>query len=97
MANRLLRQGGEQTAHLSLKSCPSPTAPEPQFPLPIQKHNAEFPLWLGGLRTRCCLCEDAGSIPSLSQWAKDLALPQAVASGSDPVLLWLWYRPQSQL
>ena len=37
----------------------------------------EFPLWLNGLRTRSCLCEDAGSTPGLAQWVKD--------SG-----LWLW-------
>ena len=33
-----------------------------------------------GLRTQCSLCENAGSIPGLSQWVKDL------------VLLWLWCR-----
>ena len=27
----------------------------------------EFPLWLSGLRTQCCLCEDVGSIPGLTQ------------------------------
>ena len=26
-----------------------------------------------GLRTRCCLCEDACPIPGLTQWVKDLA------------------------
>ena len=36
----------------------------------------EFPLWLHGLRTKCCLCEDAGLIPGLTQWVKDLTLLQ---------------------
>ena len=28
-------------------------------------------MWLSGLRTQHCLCEDAVSIPSLAQWVKD--------------------------
>ena len=33
----------------------------------------EFPLWLGGLRTRHSVREDARLIPGLVQWFKDLA------------------------
>ena len=36
------------------------------------------PLWLSGLRTRCCLCEEAGLSPGLTQWVRD------------PVLLQVW-------
>ena len=35
----------------------------------------EFPLWLSELRTWCSLLEDAGLIPDLDGWVKDLALP----------------------
>ena len=31
-------------------------------------------MWLSGLRTGHCLCEDLGLIPGLAQWVKDLAL-----------------------
>ena len=37
----------------------------------------EFPLGFSGLRTQHSFCEDAGSIPALIQWVKDLALLQA--------------------
>ena len=36
----------------------------------IKKKSEEFPLWLSGLRTHCCLCEDAGWIPGLAQWVR---------------------------
>ena len=40
--------------------------------------------------------EYVGSIPGLTQWVKDLVLPELWCScrnGSDHTLLWLWYRP----
>ena len=38
----------------------------------------EFLLWLSRLRTQPCLCDNAGSIPGLAWWVKDLVLPQVV-------------------
>ena len=37
-----------------------------------------FPLQLCGLRTRYSVQKDSGLIPGLTQWVKDLELPQAV-------------------
>ena len=47
----------------------------------IKKSCAEFSLWLSRLRNRHSAHEDAGSIPDLTQWVKDLVLP------------WLWDTP----
>ena len=35
----------------------------------------EFLLWLSGSKTQCSVYEDVGPIPGLTQWLKDLALP----------------------
>ena len=39
----------------------------------------EFLLWLSRVSIRNSIHEDAGLIPDLTQWLKDLALLQAVA------------------
>ena len=36
-------------------------------------------MWLSGLRTQLCVCEDVDLIPGLTQWVKDPALLSAVA------------------
>ena len=43
----------------------------------------EFLLWLSGLRTQHSVHTDAGLIPGLAQWDKNLALLQTVAEVTD--------------
>ena len=45
----------------------------------VLKARLEFPLWLSGLRTRLCLCEENGGVPGLTQWLNDSVLLQAAA------------------
>ena len=40
-------------------------------------------MWLSRLRTQHNVCEDAGSIPGLAQWLKDLIVPQATVLVAD--------------
>ena len=44
-----------------------------------ERKKKAFSLWLSGLRTRHCLCEDVGSILGLAQEVKSLPLSQATA------------------
>ena len=54
-----------------------------------KKPSREFSLWLRGLGTRHSVHEDEGSIPGLTQWVKDLMMPQAVAKVVDTA--WIWW------
>ena len=49
------------------------------YNLLLKLMDQEFPLGLIGLRIWRSLCEDAGLIPGLTQWVKNLVLPQAGA------------------
>ena len=42
----------------------------------LRSQRQEFPLWFSGLRTQHSVHENVGLIPGLTQWVKDLALPQ---------------------
>ena len=44
----------------------------------MERELEEFPLWLDGLRIQHSVLEDAGLIPGLAHWVKDLLLLQAV-------------------
>ena len=48
-----------------------------------KKERKEILLWFSGLRTQCSICEDASSIPGLTQWVKNLALQQAAVEVAD--------------
>ena len=43
----------------------------------------EFTLWFSGLRTRHSVHENAGLIPGLTQWVKNLVLLQVAALVTD--------------
>ena len=79
-----LNEAKDRTYNLLVPSqihfcCTITGTPEKKFLIKIW----EFPLWLSRLRTQPVsikMCpEDAGSIPSLTEWVKDPALPQATA------------------
>ena len=56
-------------------------------------------MWLSGLRTQRCLCEDADSIPDLSGLMIQHfhKLQRSYRCGSDLVFSWLWCKLQLQL
>ena len=54
----------------------------------LKKKIREFSVWLSGLRTQHCVCEDVGLIPGFVQWVKDLMLPQAAGQVADVARIW---------
>ena len=91
MKNNLDLQPHHPCPSYSVLWCKSSTKINGCGYISIKLHFWEFPLWLSGLRTWCCLCEDV--VPSLASliglriWHWHSIGHRC---GSDPVLLWLW-------
>ena len=66
--------------------------------MPLQKKKG-VPVVAQGLTNPTRNHEVAGLIPGLAQWVRDLALPVSCGVGCrrglDPMLLWLWCRPEA--
>ena len=70
---------GLRTEQIFWKDATWPTMVWKHLPRSIlqKSSNTEFLLCISGLRIRCCLCEDVGTIPGLAQRVKDLILLQS--------------------